>query len=170
MTVAIDPAQLTTPYLDALIAYAERGPARLHVPGHKGGQGADPGLLEAIGERLFTRHPRAHLWRRPRPAPPPFEQAQRLAAAAWGAGAPGSSSTAPRRATSRPGSPSPIAASDVVIQRNAHSSTIDSLVLSGMRPTFAAPEIDAELGIAHCLSPETLERALAGPATPSPPG
>ncbi len=27
----------------------------------------------------------------------------------------------------------------VVVQRNAHSSTIDSLVLSGMRPTFARP-------------------------------
>jgi arginine/lysine/ornithine decarboxylase len=36
----------------------------------------------------------------------------------------------------------------VVVQRNAHSSTIDALVLSGMRPTFAAPEVDAELGIA----------------------
>jgi lysine decarboxylase len=53
---------------------------------------------------------------------------------------------------------------EVVVQRNAHSSTIDSLVLSGMRPTFAAPEIDSELGIAHCLNPETLEQALA--ATP----
>ncbi len=53
---------------------------------------------------------------------------------------------------------------EVVVQRNAHSSTIDSLVLSGMRPTFAAPEIDAELGIAHCLSPGTLEQALK--ATP----
>lgn len=50
---------------------------------------------------------------------------------------------------------------EVVVQRNAHSSTIDALVLSGMRPTFAAPELDAELGIAHCLSPQTLEQALA---------
>jgi lysine decarboxylase len=30
-----------------------------------------------------------------------------------------------------------------------------------MRPTFAAPELDAELGIAHCLSPQTLEQTLA---------
>ena len=47
-----------------------------------------------------------------------------------------------------------------MVQRNAHSSTIDSLVLSGMRPTFAAPEVDAELGVAHCLTPETLDEAL----------
>jgi lysine decarboxylase len=46
------------------------------------------------------------------------------------------------------------------MQRNAHSSAIDALVLSGLRPTFASPEVDPELGIAHCLTPETLARAL----------
>jgi len=50
---------------------------------------------------------------------------------------------------------------EVVVQRNAHSSTIDALVLSGLRPTFAAPEVDPELGIAHCLSVEALELAIA---------
>jgi arginine decarboxylase len=50
---------------------------------------------------------------------------------------------------------------EVVLQRNGHSSTIDALVLSGMRPTFVAPEIDEELGIAHCITPEKLDRALA---------
>ena len=50
----------------------------------------------------------------------------------------------------------------MVVQRNAHSSTIDALVLSGMRPTFVAPEIDPELGIAHCLTPEALDAALDG--------
>jgi lysine decarboxylase len=54
---------------------------------------------------------------------------------------------------------------DVVVQRNAHSSTIDALVLSGLRPTFAAPEVDADLGIAHCLTAQALERALV--ATPA---
>ena len=51
-----------------------------------------------------------------------------------------------------------------MLQRNGHSSTIDALVLSGLRPTFVAPEVDAELGIAHCLLPEKLDAALA--ATP----
>ena len=45
--------QRQTPYLDALCEYAAREPARLHVPGHKGGSGADPGLAEAIGERAL---------------------------------------------------------------------------------------------------------------------
>ena len=48
------------------------------------------------------------------------------------------------------------------MQRNVHSSTIDGLIVSGLRPTFVAPEIDPELGIAHCVTPEALDRALAG--------
>ncbi|WP_410959360.1 DegT/DnrJ/EryC1/StrS family aminotransferase, partial [Salmonella sp. SAL4433] len=46
------------------------------------------------------------------------------------------------------------------LQRNAHSSTIDALVLSGLRPTFVAPELDPDLHIAHCMTPESLDRAL----------
>ena len=75
-------------------------------------------------------------------------------------GAPGSSSTAPRRATTRPAWRSPTWASAVVVQRNVHSSVIDGLVLNGMRPTFVAPELDPELGIAHGLTPESLAAAL----------
>jgi lysine decarboxylase len=50
----------------------------------------------------------------------------------------------------------------VVVQRNVHSSTVDGLVVSGLRPVFVAPEIDPELGIAHCVTPEALDRALGG--------
>ena len=49
-------------------------------------------------------------------------------------------------------------AGPVVVQRNVHSSIIDGLVLSGLRPTFVAPEIDPELGIAHCVTPDALTR------------
>jgi arginine decarboxylase len=154
--------QLQTPYLDALREYARRQPARLHVPGHKGGPGADPGLLDALGEQALSLDiPALTYGIDLGPEPTPFEQAQRLAAEAWGA----------RRAwfLVNGASQGNLAAGlalahygrDVVVQRNAHSSTIDALVLSGMRPTFAAPEVDPELGIAHCLTAETLERALA---------
>ena len=37
--------QPTAPYLDAVVGYGFRGPGRFHIPGHKGGPGADPGLL-----------------------------------------------------------------------------------------------------------------------------
>ena len=43
------PEQPVAPYLDAVVEYAFRGAARYHVPGHKGGPGADPGVVKAIG-------------------------------------------------------------------------------------------------------------------------
>jgi len=43
------PEQPVAPYLDAVVEYSFRGPARYHVPGHKGGPGADPGVVKAIG-------------------------------------------------------------------------------------------------------------------------
>src|SRR4051812_5179987 len=79
-----DPAD--APYLDALRAYAERDPGRFHVPGHKGGLGADPGLIEAIGERALAMDiPALIEGVDAGPEPTPFQQAQSLAAQAWGA-------------------------------------------------------------------------------------
>ena len=46
--------QPRAPYLDALVGYGFRGPGRFHVPGHKGGAGADPGLRHAIGEAALA--------------------------------------------------------------------------------------------------------------------
>ena len=43
------PAQPTAPYLEAVTAYGFRGSTRFHVPGHKGGDGADPGLRTRSG-------------------------------------------------------------------------------------------------------------------------
>jgi arginine decarboxylase len=93
--------------------------------------------------------------------PTPFQRAQALAAEAWGA----------RRSWflvngSSQGNHVALlalahAGSEIVVQRNAHSSTIDALVLSGLRPRFVAPELDPELYIAHCVTPEALEEALA---------
>jgi arginine decarboxylase len=157
----MESAQHLAPYLEALSAYASRDPARLHVPGHKGGPGADPGLLSAIGEPALSLDiPALTHGIDMGVEPTPFEEAQRLAAEAWGArrawfllnGASQGNLAAGLALAHRGGA--------VVVQRNAHSSTIDALVLSGLRPTFAAPETDPELGIAHCLTPETLADAL----------
>ena len=95
--------QPSAPYLDAVVAYGFRGSTRFHVPGHKGGAGADPGLRAAIGERradcsTSRRTSRASTSgpsRRPTSAPsssPPRRTAPR---------ARGSSPTARRRATTR---------------------------------------------------------------------
>src|SRR5262245_39830313 len=154
--------QSEAPYLDALNAYVEREPGRLHVPGHKG-TGADPELAEAIGGAAVLHDVSAGIEGidLAPPEPTPFQRAQELAADAWGAerswflvnGASGGNH-AICLALAHLGD-------QLVVQRNVHSSTIDGLVLSGHRPTFVQPEIDPALGIAHCVTPDALDGALA---------
>ena len=159
------PDHSTAPYLDALRHYADREAGRFHVPGHKGGPGADPGLVEAIGERALEMDiPALIEGIDAGPEPTPFQQAQALAADAWSAqrtwfltGGASQCNHVACMAIAHLGR-------DVVVQRNCHSSTIDGLVLSGLRPAFMAPELDAELRIAHTVTPETLDKALS--ATP----
>ncbi|MHB8531111.1 MAG: aminotransferase class I/II-fold pyridoxal phosphate-dependent enzyme [Solirubrobacteraceae bacterium] len=153
--------QRRAPYLEALTEYADRNPARLHVPGHKGGPGADPGLMGAIGERALAMDvPALTHGIDVGVEETPFEQAQRLAAAAWGAKRAWFLVNGASQGNLSAGLALAHRGEEVVVQRNAHSSTIDALVLSGMRPTFVAPELDPELGIAHCLTAESLEQAL----------
>ena len=162
--------QTETPYLDAVVAYVARNPGRFHIPGHKG-TGADPGLTGALGApALLHDVPAGIEGIDVGPEPTPFQRSQRLAAGAWGAkrswfllnGASGGNHAicmtfAHARGKLRRGPPDRGA---VVVQRNVHSSIVDGLVLSGLRPTFVSPEIDPELGIAHCVTPEALAAAL----------
>jgi arginine/lysine/ornithine decarboxylase len=153
--------QEDAPYLDAIREYAARAPARLHIPGHKGGPGADPGLRETIGEAALAHDIPALIWGIDiGPTPTPFEESQRLAAEAWGARRTWFLMNGASQGNLATGLALAHLGDEVVLQRNGHSSTIDALVLSGMRPTFVAPEVDQELGIAHCLLPQSLDRAL----------
>jgi arginine decarboxylase len=162
--------QTEAPYLDAVVSYVARNPGRFHIPGHKG-LGADPALMAALGEAAVLHDvPPSIEGIDVGPEPTPFQRAQRLAADAWGArrswflvnGASGGNHAicmTLAHATGRLAA-GPPHRGHVVVQRNVHSSTIDGLVLSGLRPTFVAPEIDRELGIAHCVTPEALEASL----------
>jgi lysine decarboxylase len=154
-------AQPTAPYLEAITAYGFRGSMRFHVPGHKGGEGADPGLRAALGDRaLLLDVPQDIEGIDVGPPPTPYERAERLAAEAYGAqrtwfltnGA-SQGNHALCLALAPPGS-------RVILQRNSHASLIDGLILSGGTPSWVAPEYDIELGMAHGVSPEALERAL----------
>jgi arginine/lysine/ornithine decarboxylase len=154
--------QRHAPYLDALVDYASRNPARLHVPGHKGGPGADPQLAGAIGEKALALDVPALTWGIDVGVEPtPFNESQRLAAEAWGAKRCWFLINGASQGNLVAGLTLAHAGARVVVQRNAHSSMIDALILSGLRPTFMRPEIDPELGIAHCITADTLERALA---------
>src|SRR5919107_1465727 len=158
---ARDDEQHRAPYLDALIAYSDRGPARLHVPGHKGGPGADRQLADAIGESALALDiPSLMPGIDVGEDPTPFQDAQRLAAEAWGAQRCWFLINGASQGNLGAGLALAHEGRDVVVQRNAHSSTIDALILSGMRPTFMRPELDPELRVAHCITPETLDRAL----------
>ncbi len=157
-----EPTQHDAPYLEAIAAYAARNPARLHIPGHKGGAGADPDLVAVIGAAALAHDIPALTWGIDiGPSPTPFEEAQRLAAAAWGAARAWFLVSGASQGNLAAGIALAHYGDEVVLQRNGHSSTIDALVLSGLRPTFVAPEIDPELGIAHVITPESLDRALS---------
>ena len=120
-----------------MAAYGLRGSTRFHVPGHKGGGGADPGLRSALGDAaLLLDVPQDIEGIDLGPSPTPYERAERLAAEAYGAercwfltnGAT-QGNHALCLALAGPGT-------RVLIQRNSHASMIDGLVLSGGLPQF----------------------------------
>jgi arginine decarboxylase len=154
-------AQSRAPYLEALRDYARRRPGRFFIPGHKGGPSADPELVETLGPAALENDLPALIEGIDVGSDPtPFQEAQRLAADAWGArrswflinGA--SQGNHAACIALRQAGP------EVIVQRNVHSSTIDGLILAGLEPTFVAPEIDPELGIAHCLTSNALDAAF----------
>src|SRR3954470_22314250 len=159
--------QPTAPYLDAVVAYAFRGTARYHVPGHKGGPGADPGLRKAIGtDGLAADVPQDIQGIDLGPSPTPYQRAELLAADAFGAAQSWfltNGATQGNHALCLALAP---LGTRIVAQRNSHASIVDGLVLSGGLPSFVAPEYDEDLGITHCVTPAALEQALR--ETPEP--
>jgi lysine decarboxylase len=152
----------TAPYLDAIVSYGFRGSVRFHVPGHKGGPGADPGLRSAIGERALALDICQDIEGIDTgPTPTPYQRAEELAASAYDAGQTWFLTNGATQgnhalclALAKPGR-------HVLVQRNSHASIVDGLVLSGGMASFVAPEYDPELGMAHGVTPEALEEALA---------
>ena len=153
--------QPTAPYLDALVAYGFRGSGRFHVPGHKGGPGADPGLRYALGDRsLALDIPQDIEGVDLGPKPTPYERAERLAAEAYGAERTWfltNGATQGNHALALALAP---LGAKIVAQRNSHASLVDGLVLSGGMPAFVAPEYDGDLGMANGVTPGHLDAAL----------
>src|ERR1700759_3738984 len=156
------PDQPTAPYLDAVVAYGFRGSTRFHVPGHKAGNGADLGVRPALRWQTLTPdNPQDIHGVALGEDPTPYQRAEQLAAEAYGAarswfltnGA-SQGNHALCLALAPLGAP-------VVVQRNAHASVIDGLVLSGGSPTGVAPEYEPVLGMAHGVTPASLRAAIA---------
>jgi len=152
--------QTRTPYIDALLEFAQSDPGRFNVPGHQGGIGSDEQLRLLTGRTGLINDIPALIEGIDVGDPNPFQEAQELAADAWGArrtwflinGASQGNQAMCLAAAHMGG--------ELVVQRNVHSSVIDGMIVAGLKPTFAAPEVDPELGVAHCLTPAALGEAL----------
>src|SRR5690606_32987506 len=48
----------------------------------------------------------------------------------------------------------------IIVPRNVHKSIMSAIIFAGARPIFVSPVMDHELGIAHGVTPHSVERAL----------
>jgi arginine/lysine/ornithine decarboxylase len=152
---------MRTPLFDALKEYVSRDTLPFHVPGHKKGIGTDKEFLDFIGANPFKidvtvfqlvdslHHPKG-----------PIKEAQELAALAYGAD---------HSFFSIHGTTGAIQAmimsvvspnEKILVPRNVHKSVTAAIILSGAVPVYMTPEVDKKLGIAHGVTPETVEETL----------
>ncbi|MBD2604242.1 aminotransferase class I/II-fold pyridoxal phosphate-dependent enzyme [Scytonema hofmannii FACHB-248] len=153
--------QNQTPLLDTLKANTTRPHAAFYTPGHKGGQGISPRLVDLFGEAVF-RADLTELSELDNLFAPQgvIQQAQQLAAEAFGA-----AQTWFLVNGSTCGIEAAILATcgmgdKIILPRNVHSSAIAGLILSGAMPIFVNPEYDPILDIAHSITPASVEAAL----------
>ncbi len=153
-------SQERTPIFDALKNYINQGTIPFHVPGHKQGRGL-PEFAEFVGENVL----KMDLTCLPDTdnicnAFGPIREAEDLAAEAYGADRAfflinGTTSGIQTMIMTvcQPGD-------KIIIPRNAHKSAIGGLILSGAIPIYLEPELHPEFGIAMCITPESVEKAL----------
>ncbi len=141
--------------------YAKRNITPFHVPGHKQGKGMDEEFFNFIGENplkidvtIFKMVDGLH---HPKSA---IKEAQELAADAYGA---------KRSFFAVNGTSGAInamilsvvkAGEKILIPRNVHKSVSAGIILAGATPVYMNPVIDNKLGIAHGVSPYTVEKML----------
>jgi arginine decarboxylase len=149
------------PVLEALQEFRRRGDVVYGPPGHKQGRGADPRVLEVVGEGVFASDVLSlnGLDDR-RQSQGVLEQAQELMADAVGAehaffSTCGSSLSVKSAMLSVAGP-----GEELLVSRNAHKSVVAGLILAGIRPVWVHPHFDPERGMAHPPEPEDVRAAL----------
>lgn len=153
--------QHRAPLWEAMLAYRNGKPARFHVPGHKGGAGLAgeardllAGVHEVDVTELSGLDDLHH-------AEGVIAEAERLAAACFGAertrflvGGSTAGNLALILAVCKPG--------DVLlVQRDAHKSVYNGLMLAGARAVLLAPRIDSACGLPCGLRLSDVEAALS---------
>lgn len=153
--------QNETPLFDALMEYVNRNTIPFHVPGHKKGVGADPEFKKFIGDNAFKidvtvfklvdslHHPTGAI-----------KKAQELAADAYGSDAAFFSINGTSGAIEAMIMSVVNAGDKIIIPRNVHKSVTAGIILSGACPVYMQPELDKNVGIAHGVTPETVEKTL----------
>lgn len=149
------------PVLEALTAYRETGQIPFTPPGHKQGRGADPAVLSALGEAVFTRDVLATSGLDDRTSSHRIlERAQELMADAVGAEhtffSTCGSSLSVKAAMLAVAGPH----EKLLVGRDAHKSVVSGLILSGMHPVWVDPQWDGDLHLAHPPSAQAYEEAF----------
>ncbi|MBV9024426.1 MAG: ornithine decarboxylase [Streptomycetaceae bacterium] len=149
------------PVLEALIAYHDSGQTSFTPPGHKQGRGADPRVLETLGEAVFRSDVLATSGLDDRTSSQGvLEQAQELMADAVGAehaffSTCGSSLSVKSAMLSVAGPHE-----ELLVGRDAHKSVVSGLILSGVRPLWVEPQWDPERKLAHPPSAQSVRDAF----------
>lgn len=158
--------QATAPYAEAIERFGESRPNSLMVPGH----GNDPAhgaqhIAELFGPAVARLDVPLMLEGIDLGDDSPLQQAQRLAAEAWGARRTWFLTNGASQANRTAAIAVRGLGERVLIQRSMHSSFTDGVLLSGLLPSFVQPSIDARHGIAHGLTPVALDAALSREAS-----
>ncbi len=152
-------AQDRVPILEALQSY--RGVTRFHMPGHRGGAGADTLAISFLGKETFlndvTGVPGMDDLHEPQGC---ILEAQTLAAQAFGAdktyfSVNGTSSAIHAMALSVVNE-----GDTLIIPRNIHKSVLSAVILSGAKPAFVMPSYDSFLGFALGVDAKTVEACV----------
>src|SRR3954451_21298402 len=150
------------PVLEALQEFRRRGDLVYGPPGHKQGRGADPRVLEVVGEGVFASDVLSlnGLDDR-RESQGITSQAEDLMADAVDADKAffstcGSSLSVKSAMISVAGP-----GEKLLVSRNAHKSVVAGLIISGIQPVWGHPPFDPDLQLAHPPEPEDVRRALA---------
>lgn len=156
----MDP-QSAAPYFESLRDYVESDVLSFHMPGHQQGRGAPAEFVDLVGRGALqadiTQVQGMDDIHRPHDG---CLRAQRLAAQAYGSDrcyflVNGSTcgNQAMLMASLNPGE-------TVLVPRNAHSSTVGGLLLSEARAVYYQPPFDAEMGVFHVATQDSLQSVL----------
>ena len=159
--VVYNSEQEHAPLFEALRDYLNKKMVPFHTPGHKQGQGVDKDMLALLGKNVFaidlTELPEVDNLHDPDGV---IKEAMDLAAQAYGADYTfflvNGSTTGNNAMIMTVCDPGDV----VIVPRNAHKSVIGGIILSGAIPVYMKALWDADLGIAHGVSPESVEEAL----------